>query len=110
MTEEDITGQLRRFERMNKGIPPQRLIQEISVVTNGEPSNLEEAVSCQEKNNWIHAMQEELRSLEANKTWILVILPAGKNLVGCKWVYKLKSDTSGKTKRFKARLVAQGFS
>lgn len=36
-TEEDTTGQLRRSERQNKGIPPQRLIQEISVVTNDEP-------------------------------------------------------------------------
>lgn len=55
-------------------------------------------------------MQEEICSLEANETWKLVTLPAGKNLIDCKWVYKLKSDASKKIRRFKARLVAQGFS
>ena len=37
-------------------------------------------------------------------------LPPGKNVVGCKWIFKIKKNADGSFNRFKARLVAQGFS
>ena len=54
-------------------------------------------------------MDEEYHALLQNGTWVLSVLPLGRKLVGCKWVYKLKLDANGKVARFKARLVAQGF-
>ena len=33
----------------------------------------------------------------------------GRQILGCKWVYKRKSDQYGQIKRHRARLVAQGF-
>ena len=44
-----------------------------------------------------------------NGTWELVPPPEGKNIVGSKWVLKVKRDASGNLDQFKARLVAQGY-
>jgi hypothetical protein len=49
-------------------------------------------------------------ALMKNQTWDLVPLPKGKNLVGCKWVYKTKYDVDGRLEKHKACLVAKGFS
>ena len=39
----------------------------------------------------------------------MVLKPTNTNIVGCKWVYKVKRDNKGEVSRYKARLVAQGF-
>ena len=36
-------------------------------------------------------------------------LPLGKSVVGCKWIYKIKTRFDGSIKRYKARLVAKIF-
>ncbi|KAG8502990.1 hypothetical protein CXB51_000989 [Gossypium anomalum] len=78
---------------------------------NQEPSNYSEAVSCEESEKWMFAMQEELESLHKNRTWDLVKLPKGKKVVRCKWVFKKKERTPGvEEPRYKARLVAKGYS
>ena len=48
--------------------------------------------------------------LKATGTWVEEDAPAGANVVGCKWVFKIKRDANGHIVRRKARLVAQGFS
>ncbi|XP_028091036.1 uncharacterized protein LOC114291177 [Camellia sinensis] len=55
-------------------------------------------------------MEDELFALQKTNTWALVPLPAGKNLAGCKWVYKVKTHSDSSLERYKARLVAKGFS
>ena len=60
--------------------------------------------------DWDIAMNEEYRSLMANNTWDLVPLPKGVKLVKCKWVYKTKYASDGSVERYKAWLVAKGFS
>jgi hypothetical protein len=56
-------------------------------------------------------MQEEMQLLEKNGTWDVVRLPKHKKAVRCKWIFKRKKCVSPKEPvRFKARLVAQGFS
>jgi hypothetical protein len=54
-------------------------------------------------------MQEEYDALQRQGTWSLVPPPPSKNIVGCKWVYKLKHNSDGSISRYKARLVAKGF-
>lgn len=58
---------------------------------------------------WVAAMNNEHRALLQNKTWHLVPPSKGKNIIDCKWVYKMKTKTDGTIGRYKARLVAKGF-
>jgi len=37
-------------------------------------------------------------------------LPEERKCIGCRWIFKIKTDSDGKIQRYKARLVAQGFS
>jgi len=59
---------------------------------------------------WHEAMLTELESLQDKGTWEIVEKPAGANVVGCKWVFKRKRHQDGSVYKFKARLVARGFS
>jgi histone deacetylase 1/2 len=59
--------------------------------------------------NWIAAMKDEYRALIDNQTWSLVPRSPSMNVVGCRWVYKLKERADGSIERHKARLVAKGF-
>ncbi|XP_074300338.1 uncharacterized protein LOC141631584 [Silene latifolia] len=71
-----------------------------------EPNHYHEAAKIAE---WREAMKKEIDALEQNGTWKIVKLPEGKKPIGCKWVYKIKYHANGTIERYKARLVAQGF-
>ena len=73
-----------------------------------EPCSFEEAVTSPCKVKWEKAMEEEIKSLDDN-VWELVEPPAGWKIVGSKWVYKIKHDGEERVQRYKARLVAQGY-
>jgi transposase InsO family protein len=75
-----------------------------------EPRTLAEAKRRPDWLWWEKAILEELATLEAAGTWVLEEAPPGANIIGSKWVFKAKKDAAGMIARFKARLVAQGFS
>ena len=76
------------------------------LTTFGEPQNLDEAL---ENRNWKEAMDAKYMALMKNKTWHLVPPQKGRNIIDCKWVYKIKRKSDGSLNRYKARLVAKGF-
>ena len=80
-----------------------------AVEVDSDPRTLKQARRSPNSLKWDTAMKEELASLEKHNTWTLVNLPPGKNLIGCKWVYKTKRNANGSIDRYKARLVAQRF-
>ena len=74
------------------------------------PTNFEEAVNSEEESKWHDAMDDEMLSLDKNKTWELVELPRGIRAIGCRWVYAKKDEADDKRLvRFKARLIAKGY-
>jgi hypothetical protein len=75
-----------------------------------EPQNYHQAATSAHYGKWEKAMLEELEMLQRNDTWQLVKLPKDRKPVGSKWVYKIKRGPNGEIERYKARLVAQGFS
>lgn len=54
---------------------------------------------------WRNAMLEEFNALLRQKTWSLVPASQAQNVVGCKWVYKIKKKADGSIERYKAWLV-----
>ena len=75
-----------------------------------EPKTYKQALKHPNAEQWKDAMKEEYSALMKHHTWDLVDLPEGRNLVGCKWVYKAKQNADGDIDRYKSRLVAQGYS
>jgi transposase InsO family protein len=107
----DVRENIRVSSRVNKGSKPQYLNDYVAYSSKGnfEPKTYKQAMNCADAEKWRKAMEEEIESITRNKTWNLAELPYNKRAIGCKWVYKLKSDEFGKVCRYKARLVAQGF-
>uniref|UniRef100_A0A2N9EJB6 Reverse transcriptase Ty1/copia-type domain-containing protein n=2 Tax=Fagus sylvatica TaxID=28930 RepID=A0A2N9EJB6_FAGSY len=58
---------------------------------------------------WLKAMNIEFEALLKNQTWALVPPHPKQNVVGCKWVFRIKRHADGSIERYKARLVAKGF-
>src|SRR5260370_22742382 len=75
-----------------------------------EPRSLTEAKQRPDWPLWEKAIQEELATLKTAGTWKLEEAPPEANIIGSKWVFKAKKDSAGNIARYKARLVAQGFS
>ena len=102
---------VRRSNRQNQGQMPAHFDDYLLSINDicQEPTSYKEAMRSANKENWEAAVKEELKSINKNQTWDLVELPEGRKAIGSKWVFKLKQDSTGKLKTFKARLVAQGY-
>ena len=85
------------------------LLAEIGLAEALEPRNLGEAKKKLDWPLWEVAIDEELKTLKETETWEVVEVPAGVNVVRSKWVFQAKKDAAGNVVRYRARLVAQGF-
>ena len=71
-----------------------------------EPENYEEAIK---HDVWKKAIEEEIRMIEKNNTWELVVIPKERVIVSLKWIYKIKLNQKGDIQKYKARFVARGY-
>ena len=79
-------------------------------ITDDDPITIREVVDLEDGKIWKEAMVDEMASLHKNEAWDLVELPAGKKPIGRKWVFKKKMNLEGKVQKYKAWLVAKGYS
>ena len=88
--------------------PIQKLNLHTQVISSptSEPTTVSQALK---DSNWRTAMSDEYNALVRNGTWELVSPSLATNLVGCKWIFRIKRHPDGSVDRFKARLVAKGF-
>ena len=77
---------------------------------NRVPVTVSQALSGSESHKWREAMQIEMNSMYKNDVWELVPLSEGRQVIGCKWIFKRKTGADGSVNHYKARLVAQGYS
>ncbi|GBM04436.1 Retrovirus-related Pol polyprotein from transposon TNT 1-94 [Araneus ventricosus] len=82
----------------------------VLLAEHAEPDTYKETIASKESSEWLAAMKEDMDSLEANNTWELVNLPQDRKAIGSRWVYKIKKNADGTFQRFKARIVAKGYS
>jgi hypothetical protein len=78
-----------------------------------EPTRWEQTLPevCSESERWREAMDDEILSM--SKFGVYKKLPrsaaGNRQILGCRWVYKRKTNKNGEVVRYRARLVAQGF-
>ena len=75
----------------------------------GSMPTYEEALKRPDWPKWSKAIDEEIDGLKRTGTFELVKRPPDTNVVGSKWVLKIKKDSAGEVLKYKARLVAKGF-
>lgn len=74
-----------------------------------EPESVE-VLFFTKKERWKAALQTEMESIYSNDVRDLVEPPKECKPAGSKWVFKCKINVDGSAERYKAPLVAQGFS
>ncbi|KAK9044682.1 hypothetical protein V6N11_058576 [Hibiscus sabdariffa] len=82
---------------------------DVILVDHDEPKTYQEVVSSPDSEKWLEAMRSEMDSMSDNQVWTLVEPPEGIKPIGCKWVFKKKTDMDGNVQTYKGRLVAKGY-
>jgi hypothetical protein len=76
------------------------------------PQTYRAALDSPQVAEWMTAMKKEIDGCLEQAVWTVVprdSLPAGANVIPVKWVFKIKTDETGKITKFKARITPKGF-
>ena len=68
------------------------------LIENDEPVTYTEAMMGLDFDKWLQAMKSEMDSMYQNKVWTLINPLEGVKPIGCKWVFKKKTDMDGNIK------------
>ena len=112
--EKTFMNEVRNIDETRTRRPPNRFDDECYLANDitadiKEPINIDEAFSGEHSKEWKQATDSEFKPLIENDKWELVPMSEGKNIVGNKWVLKVKRDENSDVQRYNAGLVAQGY-
>lgn len=86
------------------------LMEHAFIAMTDQPQTYNEVRKRSDWPKWNNAMNKELTQLEELKTYELTDLPPNRKEIGCRWVLVIKRNAKQEIVKYKARLVAQGFS
>jgi len=95
--------------------PRLNIIQEMALAsvhqseTQEDPQSYRTAMQSAKAQLWQEAINKELKSISDTGTWQEIKVPEGASLVDSKWVFKTKLNERGEVVKYKARIVARGF-
>ena len=106
---------LRQSSREKRGVPALRFDEMYLASTTEEevkqsPQTVQEALQGEHSVKWQSAMDSEMNSLRENGVYEIVDRPTGKKVVKSKWVLRVKANERGEVEKYKARVVAKGYS
>jgi hypothetical protein len=84
---------------------------EIDFSLDPEPQDYRHAMWSSESQEWKESMEDEIASMTRFGVFNRVhrSVAKGRQILGCKWVYKRKIGPDGQVNRYRSRLVCQGF-
>ena len=108
-TKTEVTSNIPETQRNKENDPLEESYS--TGIEGGVPQTIEECKASPDWPKWRHAVILELMSLFERQVFgDLQECPNGFKPIGCKWVFAIKRNADGSISRYKARLVAQGFS
>ncbi|THG95062.1 hypothetical protein EW145_g8030 [Phellinidium pouzarii] len=74
-----------------------------------DPTTISQLGKRADGDYWWSAMHEEVHILEKRGTWEYAYPPPNSNIIESKFVFRTKRNADGSIEKYKARLVARGF-
>ena len=81
---------------------------DVLLIEDDEHTTYKEYLNSSEYDKWLVCMMSEMDSMYKNQVWTLVDPLEGIKPIGCKWVFKKKTNIEGNVVTYKARLIAKG--
>jgi hypothetical protein len=75
-----------------------------------DPVTFRDTINRSDRRLWYDTMSEEIATLRQRGTWGYAYPPKDTNIIGTKFVYKIKCKADGTIDKYKVQLVVQGFS
>ena len=74
------------------------------------PTSYKDEMECEDSERWKEAIKEEYSSILENKTWTVMPVPFDRATVKSRWIFIFKPGYKDVKPRYKARLLAKGYS
>jgi hypothetical protein len=67
------------------------------------------AMASPDTPEWLAACKEEMQTWKDLDVYNIIPQPKGRKVIGSKWVFHVKQGPNRSIQKYKARIVAQGF-